>query len=186
MKRRGLVVVVSVVALAAVTVPLAGAQTPGTGSGVGLRFAPGVTFERAVFGDNAPKTRSTVGITLGGQVCGRRSDSPGFLVDATFRLNQIQNPHFDERFRVLDVQAGPQWGRQTYLRVSGGVALQFWSGKAAASKVSLAFSGGVAVGREMRLGSQSASPEVVGRFSVAHGIVTTSLGGQVPIGSSCR
>jgi hypothetical protein len=151
-----------------------------------MRFVPGIAFERALFGDDRPRMHSEFGVTLGAQVCRGGSGTTAWVADATFWPNQLENPHGDETLRLLQLQAGPQWGEHTYVRVSVGIALQFWAGSDARKKLDVGLSGGLAVGRAMTVGSLGVSPEIAARMSRARGIGTISIGGQAAIGSCGR
>jgi hypothetical protein len=125
------------------------AQTA-SGGGSGLRWGPGLAFQRGVFGDDVPKVDSEVGLTIAAQWCNQAARGSAFVLDSLIWLNRLENPHFEERLRLVHLQGGSQWGERTYVRAVVGIAFHFWSGPAAERAADLSLSAGIAVGRNGR------------------------------------
>lgn len=146
-----------------------------------------MAYQTGVFGDEGTRTTSNGGVTIGGQLWARWSHSKAVVVEGVFQPVALSNPFFDESVRILFVQAGPEFGRRTYVRPSAGLALRFWSGSRASESLDAAFAVGVAVGRRIPVATRAEiSPEFVFRITGRPGAVNTSVGVQVPIGLRAR
>lgn len=162
-----------------------GAQEPETR--LVARVVLGVACQTGVFGDEGTETASNVGLAIAGQLWVPWSDAKAVVVEGALQPTGLANPFFDERVRIFFVQAGPEFGRRTYVRPSAGLALRFWSGSRASDNLDAAFAVGVAVGRRVPVAARAEiSPEFVLRITGGPGAVNTSVGVQVPIGLRAR
>lgn len=152
-------------------------------SGAETRFAAGVVWQQGVFGDDDPEARSSIGAIVGLQVRRRTTRTLGASFEIAVQPIGIRNPHFDESLHTIYALAGPEIGRRTYVRPTGGVALQIWSGSSAESGLGFALAAGVAVGRRAQAGHRSFNPEFVIRCSASPGAAAVIVGGQVAISS---
>jgi hypothetical protein len=150
---------------------------------VDVRFVPGLSHENGIFGDDDPRAHGETALTLGVHVWMPRSSWRAFVFEASFPVNALENPHFDEQLTALFLQMGFELGRTVYVRPSAGVALQSWSGSFASDSFGVAPAVGLAIGHHRQVGRGfHISPELVTRVSMAVGILTWSVGVQVPIG----
>jgi hypothetical protein len=150
--------------------------------GADWRLVVGVTRQGGVFGDDAPRSSSRWGMTIGAQARRHPDRRTGLVLDVAFQPFATRNPHFDERLRVLTVQIAPEIGRTFYVRPGGGLALHFWSGSQAEAGFKLGPSLGVAVGRHITIGSRvRMSPEISARSSLEYGAAGWTLAAQVPV-----
>ena len=151
-------------------------------AGADVRGVVGLTLQGGVFGDDDPKGSRRIGLTVGVQRRWRAQRRTGPVLDVAFQLLPTRNPHFDESLRALTVQIAPEIGLTTYVRVGGGVALHFWSGRFAERPVSFGLSLGLAIGRAFMIGDGwRIRPELAARTSAEPGAAGWTLAAQVPI-----
>jgi hypothetical protein len=158
------------------------AQERGPGDGVETNYAAGVVWQRGIFGDDDPETRSAPGIILGLQVRDRTAGRTSASIELSFQPIGLANPHFDEALHTLYVLAGAQIGRRLYVRPAGGIALQMWTGSRTESAFSFALAAGFAVGWRDQSRHGRFHPELVVRCSASPGAISTLIGVQIAIG----
>jgi len=164
----------------AFSTPALAQQTTG---GAETRFQAGVVWERGIFGDDDPKSTAQIGATFGVQVRHRTAGRIGASLEIAVQPIGLGNPHFGETLRTLYVLAGPEIGRQTYLRPTGGVAQQMWSGSMAESGANFAPAFGIAIGRRTGTDRMWLNPEFVIRCSGSPGAASAMFGMQMALGS---
>lgn len=164
---------------------LAGASAPAHAQeparAVSLRLAPGFGAAGGVFGDDNPRSVTGVGASVALQLRARPDRRTGATLEIAVEPLGIGNPHFDETLRPVYVLAGAEIGRRWYVRPSGGIAFQLWSGAFAESGITPALAMSVAVGRHLERGRIGVGIEGVGRTSFSVGALSWTLGVQVPI-----
>jgi hypothetical protein len=158
------------------------AQDPATTGGAETRFAGGLVWQQGVFGDDDPESRSSMGAIVGLQIRRRSAGAVGASFELAVQPIGLRNPHFDESLHTVYALAGPEIGRRIYVRPTGGVALQMWSGSAAESGLGFALAAGIAVGRRTQTGSRWLNPEFVVRCSASPGAAALMVGVQAAIG----
>jgi hypothetical protein len=149
------------------------AVAQGRSSGVGFRIAPGVGYASASFGDDSPRSSSSVAFTLGGLLLFPVSASTDIVVEGTWRPTELDNPHFDESFSSVYLLGGVQFGGgAVYFRPSIGVDFQTWSGTMTETSSGTAGALALAIGTEKRIGAGPwlLAPEGSIRFSITSGL----------------
>src|SRR5687767_1313300 len=128
---------------------------PPQGVKASVLFVPGIHFIEGVFGDDTPRGRATIGVSLGARFCVAGEGPVAFITDATVFPCPIRKPHFDESVHPVHLDAGARFARGTYFRFGVGFSIHFWSGQRASEKLSPALTATIAVGREMTAGTRS-------------------------------
>jgi hypothetical protein len=148
-----------------------------------IRFAPGVSLQGGLFGDDDPeKADRQLGLSVSLQVRGQTTRRTGLSLETAFDLVGAPNPHLDETARTLHVLVGPEIGRTIYVRPAAGAALRLWSGPENESGPEFALTFGLAVGHRRPFGARGPGLEVATRAAISYGVLTWSVGLQVPIG----
>jgi hypothetical protein len=159
----------------------AAAQTPATAPSI--RFAPGVSLQGGLFGDDDPeRSNRQPGLSVSLQIRGQTARRTGLSLETAFDVTGIPNPHFDETARTLHVLAGPEIGRALYVRAAAGPALRLWSGPENESGPEFGLTFGLAVGHRRPFGARGPGLEVAARAAVSSGVLTWTVGVQVPFG----
>lgn len=90
----------------------------------------GLAYEGARFGDDNPVSHHEIGITIGGQLW-TPTESPTIVIECTWHLNKMDNPHFPEwqyGFRALSLEVGiDNEMARAHLRPSAGLVYRSWS-----------------------------------------------------------
>ncbi len=162
-------------------VAAAPAEGQESAAAVDVRLVPGFGAAGGIFGDDNPRTVAGVGASIGLQLRARPDRRTGASLEIAFEPIGIANPHFDETLRPIYVLAGAEIGRRWYVRPSGGIALQLWSGAFAERGITPALAMSVAVGRHLDRGQIRLGIEGVGRTSFSVGALSWTLGVQVPM-----
>lgn len=164
---RRLLVTVAFAGVLSGSIPaMAGAQT--------IQEAPtafvvaGTVYQRAVFGDDSPKSSAAVGPVVGLLFRSGRSGRTALTLELIAQPNPPDNPHYPESFAPVVAMAGVQIGRRTYVRLSGGVT----------TVSNIAPMLGLAVGIERQIRTRRIGLEVVTRAGGSPGVFGGGIGVQ--------
>jgi hypothetical protein len=128
----------------------------------------GVIYQKAIFGDDSPKTAAAVGPAVGLLLRSGRSGRTAFTLEIIAQPNPPINPHYTESFAPFVVMGGAQIGRRTYVRLSGGVM----------TVTNIAPMIGLAAGIERPVGTRSVAVEGVARAGGSPGAFGGATGLQ--------